>query len=233
MSSPTRVSASRRRPRAAATPGRSTAARTSSRLGRTTPSPTGPGEAFYLRDDDTGAFVEPDRVFPSASRRATYIARIGRGFSRFEHTSHGIESDLLQFVPLDALDQDLATETAQSVGTRASSERHRLCGMGARPVALGGIDLRHDLAGFPIRRDLRPKSLERGFWLARRFRRFQRTPDRLDRRPPGIHRPQRDTGATSGAGQPAAPCQTISARASIPARPCAPASCWLPARASK
>src|SRR5207244_12822460 len=30
-----------------------------------------------------------------------YIARHGQGYSRFEHVSHGIGLDLLQFVPLD------------------------------------------------------------------------------------------------------------------------------------
>jgi cyclic beta-1,2-glucan synthetase len=45
--------------------------------------------------------VEPTAL-PIRIEAATYIARHGRGYSRFEHTSHGIESDVLQFVPLDA-----------------------------------------------------------------------------------------------------------------------------------
>ncbi len=60
-----------------------------------------PGEAFYLRDDDTGDLWSPTAL-PIRIEAATYVARHGRGYSRFEHTSHGIESDLLQFVPLDA-----------------------------------------------------------------------------------------------------------------------------------
>jgi cyclic beta-1,2-glucan synthetase len=60
-----------------------------------------PGEAFYLRDDDSGALWSPTAL-PIRIEAATYIARHGRGYSRFEHTSHGIESDLLQFVPIDA-----------------------------------------------------------------------------------------------------------------------------------
>ncbi len=60
-----------------------------------------PGEAFYLRDDDTGDLWSPTAL-PIRIEAATYIARHGRGYSRFQHTSHGVESDLLQFVPIDA-----------------------------------------------------------------------------------------------------------------------------------
>ena len=60
-----------------------------------------PGEAFFLRDDDTGEIWSPTAL-PIRIEAATYIARHGRGYSRFEHTSHGVESDLLQFVPIDA-----------------------------------------------------------------------------------------------------------------------------------
>ena len=60
-----------------------------------------PGEAFYLRDDDTGELWSPTAL-PIRIEAATYLARHGRGYSRFEHTSHGVESELLQFVPIDA-----------------------------------------------------------------------------------------------------------------------------------
>jgi cyclic beta-1,2-glucan synthetase len=60
-----------------------------------------PGEAFYIRDDDSGALWSPT-AHPIRDERATYMARHGWGFSRFEHVAHGIASDLSQFVPLDA-----------------------------------------------------------------------------------------------------------------------------------
>jgi cyclic beta-1,2-glucan synthetase len=60
-----------------------------------------PGEAFYIRDDDSGALWSPT-AHPIRDERATYMARHGWGFSRFEHVAHGIASDLRQFVPLDA-----------------------------------------------------------------------------------------------------------------------------------
>ncbi|WP_373505684.1 GH36-type glycosyl hydrolase domain-containing protein [Aestuariivirga sp.] len=60
-----------------------------------------PGEAFYLRDDDTSAVWSPT-AHPIRDDKASYMARHGRGFSRFEHIAHGVVSDLVQYVPLDA-----------------------------------------------------------------------------------------------------------------------------------
>jgi cyclic beta-1,2-glucan synthetase len=59
-----------------------------------------PGEAFYLRDDDTGELWSPTAL-PIRDEGATYVARHGRGYSRFEHAAHGIASNLLQYVPID------------------------------------------------------------------------------------------------------------------------------------
>jgi cyclic beta-1,2-glucan synthetase len=58
-----------------------------------------PGEAFYLRDDATGELWSPTAL-PIRDEAATYVARHGRGYSRFQHTAHGIAADLVQFVPL-------------------------------------------------------------------------------------------------------------------------------------
>ena len=59
------------------------------------------GEAIYVRDNDTGAVWGPTAL-PVRHDAGTYVARHGRGYSRFEHVRHGIALDLLQFVPLDA-----------------------------------------------------------------------------------------------------------------------------------
>ncbi len=57
------------------------------------------GEAFYLQDDTTH-----DTWCPTAALcrdpAATYVATHGRGYSRFERTSFGIASSLLQYVPV-------------------------------------------------------------------------------------------------------------------------------------
>ena len=58
------------------------------------------GEAFYLRDDDTGDLWTPTAL-PIRDETATYVARHGWGYSRFWHVAHGIETDLLQYVPID------------------------------------------------------------------------------------------------------------------------------------
>ena len=59
-----------------------------------------PGEVIFLRDEDTGELWGPTAL-PIRDEAAPYIARHGQGYSRFEHAAHGIELDLLQYVPLD------------------------------------------------------------------------------------------------------------------------------------
>ena len=59
-----------------------------------------PGEVIYVRDEDTGELWGPTAQ-PIRGESAPYVARHGQGYSRFEHTAHGIALDLLQYVPLD------------------------------------------------------------------------------------------------------------------------------------
>jgi cyclic beta-1,2-glucan synthetase len=59
-----------------------------------------PGETIYVRDEESGELWGPT-VLPIREEAWPYIARHGQGYSRFEHTSHGVSLDLLQFVPLD------------------------------------------------------------------------------------------------------------------------------------
>ncbi|MEO5375301.1 MAG: glycosyl transferase, partial [Alphaproteobacteria bacterium] len=59
-----------------------------------------PGEAFYVRDEDTSDLWGPTAL-PIRDMTATYVVRHGYGYSLFEHTSHGIALELLQYVPLD------------------------------------------------------------------------------------------------------------------------------------
>jgi cyclic beta-1,2-glucan synthetase len=58
-----------------------------------------PGEAIYVRDEDTGDVWTPTAL-PIRYETASYVSRHGQGYSRFHHGSHGILLDLLQFVPL-------------------------------------------------------------------------------------------------------------------------------------
>ncbi len=57
-----------------------------------------PGEIIYLRDEDTGTVWS---TTPLPIREANpYTIRHGQGYTVFEHTSHGVSQELLQFVPL-------------------------------------------------------------------------------------------------------------------------------------
>jgi len=58
------------------------------------------GEAIYLRDLQSGAIWTPTAL-PIRSQ-GRYTARHGFGYSRFLHDAHGINTEMLQFVPLDA-----------------------------------------------------------------------------------------------------------------------------------
>ena len=59
-----------------------------------------PGEVFYVRDEDTGELWGPTAL-PIREETSPYTVRHGQGYSRFEHTSHGIALELLQYVPLE------------------------------------------------------------------------------------------------------------------------------------
>lgn len=57
------------------------------------------GEAFYIRDEETGQYWSPT---PSPKRGNTpYVIRHGFGYSVFEHTEYGIESELWIYIALD------------------------------------------------------------------------------------------------------------------------------------
>jgi cyclic beta-1,2-glucan synthetase len=59
-----------------------------------------PGEVIYLRDEETGT-VWSTTPLPIRETEP-YTIRHGQGYTVFEHASHGITQELLQFVPLDA-----------------------------------------------------------------------------------------------------------------------------------
>jgi cellobiose phosphorylase len=58
------------------------------------------GEAFYIRDEESGAAWSPTAL--PAPSGGEYLARHGFGYSVFEHSAHGIASELRTFVALDA-----------------------------------------------------------------------------------------------------------------------------------
>ena len=58
------------------------------------------GEAFYLRDEESGYFWSPT-PWPGR-RQGYYVCRHGFGYSVFTHTEDGIDSELWVYVALDA-----------------------------------------------------------------------------------------------------------------------------------
>jgi cyclic beta-1,2-glucan synthetase len=74
------------------------------------------GEAFYIRDEQSGDFWSPT---PGPARGATpYVIRHGFGYSVFEHTENGINSELTVYVAIDA-PVKFATLTLRNVSGRA------------------------------------------------------------------------------------------------------------------
>ena len=57
------------------------------------------GEAIFLRDEATGEVWSPTPL--PVRQDWPYVARHGQGYTRFEHESHGIGLELLQYVPKD------------------------------------------------------------------------------------------------------------------------------------
>jgi len=58
------------------------------------------GEVFYLRDEASGVAWSPTAL--PAPSGGHYLTRHGFGYSRFEHTAHGVHTELTQFVAVDA-----------------------------------------------------------------------------------------------------------------------------------
>ena len=58
-----------------------------------------PGEAIYIRDEETGELWGPTAL-PIRETHTPYAVRHGQGYSQFEHISHEISLQLTQFVPI-------------------------------------------------------------------------------------------------------------------------------------
>ena len=120
----------------------------------------------------------------SATTRRTYVARHGRGYSRFEHDAHGIALELLQFVPLDDPIKISRLTLRNTSGRAAAAVGHGLCRMGARPVARRVGAVRRRPRSMPQTGAMFARNpWNIGIRRARRVRRSWRPADRLDRRP--------------------------------------------------
>ncbi len=79
-----------------------------------------PAEVVYLCDEDSGELWSATPL-PIREPTSSYVVRHGFGYSRFEHASPGIASELLQFVPLDD-----SIKIAQLKIVNRSTRRRRL-----------------------------------------------------------------------------------------------------------
>ena len=128
-----------------------------------------PGEAIYVRDEDSGEVWGPTAL-PIREKTASYAVRHGQGYSRFEPCLARHFARASAICAGRRFDQDFAAEDRQSFGARAASFDHGLCGMGSGPEPLGDRALHRDRDRSRHRRDLRAESVERSIWRARRVR---------------------------------------------------------------
>ena len=100
------------------------------------------GEAFYLRDEESGLYWSPTAL-PCASAHPThpnpYVTRHGFGYSIFEHSNDGIRSELTVYVDL----VDAVKFSVLKVSNH-SGRRRRISATGYVEWVLG--DLRHKTA---------------------------------------------------------------------------------------
>ncbi len=95
------------------------------------------GEAFYLRDEESGHFWSPTPLPGCGAMH--YVTRHGFGYSVFEHTEDGISSEVWVYVAMDASIKFTAMKVKN-----ASGRRRRLSATGYVEWVLG--DLRPKMA---------------------------------------------------------------------------------------
>ncbi len=76
-----------------------------------------PGEALFLRDEETGEIWGPTAL--PIRGAGSYVARHGQGYSRFEYEHRGIATDLTVFVPRE----DPVKVSCLSIENRSASTR--------------------------------------------------------------------------------------------------------------
>ena len=150
------------------------------------------GEAFYLRDEETGQFWSPTPL--PARGHGTYVCRHGFGYSVFEYTQFGISSELWTYVALDAPVKLVGGQAAQRLGPAAAPVGHGLLGVGARPVAAREPDARGHRDRPDHGRAVRPQRVQPRVRRQDRLRQRQRRRADRHRQPHGVPRPQRHAG---------------------------------------
>ena len=138
-------------------------------------------EAFYIRDEASGRFWSPT-LLPTRCA-APYVVRHGFGYSVFEHTEDGIESELRVFVALDAPVKFSALTLRNRSAQRRAAVGHRLPRMGARRRAREDADAGGDRARQRDRRAVRAQCLQHRLRRTHRVLRCRRRDPHRRRRP--------------------------------------------------
>ena len=141
------------------------------------------GEAYYLRDEETGHFWSPTAL--PCRGVEPYVSRHGFGYSVFEHCESGIYSEAWVYVATDAPVKFTVLKTPQRFRPRAQTFRHRLRGVGAGRSAAENRHARGDGNGHRQRADLRAQCLQHRVCRPGRFLRLQRAGARVDRQTGG------------------------------------------------
>ena len=199
----------------------STAARTSSRRGPTIRSATRRARRSTSATRRPARCGARPRCRSGRTPRPT-SSRHGQGYSRFEHTSHGIALDLAAVRADRGPGEDLAAHHREPVRQAPPPLGDRVRRVGAGRLARRDRAVHRHRGRRGHGRDLRAQRLEHRLRRSRRLRRPRRPPDRVDRRSHGVPGPQRHAGPSRAARARRPPVRAGSAPASIPARPSRP-----------
>ena len=181
-----------------------------------------PGEALFLRDEETGEVWSPTPL--PIRDDGSYVVRHGQGYSRFEYEHHGIATDLLVFVP-----REDPVKISRLVVENRSGGARTLTVTAYAEWVLGP----QRGAAAPVRRDRarpRPARSSRATPGTRptpgrvAFADVGGPPDRVDGRSHRVPRAQRRPRRAGGAGAAAPSSRGAPAPASIPA-PCCRCGC--------
>ena len=102
------------------------------------------GEAFYLRDEETGHFWSPSAL--PCRGTGPYVSRHGFGYSVFEHSEEGIATELTVYVDLER-----PVKFAVLKVRNASGRSRRLSATGYVEWVLGDLRPPSRARGFPAR----------------------------------------------------------------------------------
>ena len=156
-----------------------------------------PGEALYLRDEETALIWSPTPE--PAPAAAPYLIRHGAGYTIFEHHSHGLRQELRLFAAADSPVKVIALRLENRLAALAPADGDVLCAVGAGYEPRGDGAIRH--LGVRARRP-RPAGAQP---VQRRVRRAlclpgrQPAASRRDRRSDRVPRPHGRPAQAGGA----------------------------------